>query len=451
MAKREDNFDMIAVVNGVDNLQFRFTGAGASSFSYPSNFTTSKVKVEPPSENLVTTEYQYWGENNDLPDLVLKETAKNAYASSLLDDKVIPSHYARGVYPVKIDPQLGYVPYWTEEVKLFWKICDVQRLQKQIVSDYEWMRNMFLEFVMDKTGRKIGYVKRQSPFKSRWGRMTEKGQIKELYISSEFPKQPSEEQVNTIACLDYDLPYYDFLNRSIKPGQSLTRQFNLRTRNKDYYEEAGWHALILSWLPIANAVPEIKKKIIENQMTLKYQIEVPMEYFRSKATMTGVKNLTAELFKKYFTEFLDMINTFLSGKENSGKTLVTPTDFVIRGPKSEDWHIKIIPIKDEMKDSQHLSDNYQANVEIAQGLGIDISLTGRTRGGSEDGSGSSKFQAHTINLELQHFRREQTLSWLYFVKQVNNWPDDMEFRYMDFESVYNTAKQYSLPANQKTE
>jgi hypothetical protein len=49
-------------------------------------------------------------------------------------------------------------------------------------------------------------------------------------------------------------------------------------------------------------------------------------------------------------------------------------------------------------------------------------------------------------MELQHYRREQTLAWLYFVKAVNQWPDDMDFEYIDFASVYNNPK---IDATQK--
>ncbi|MFN0276747.1 MAG: hypothetical protein ACKVPJ_13455 [Chitinophagales bacterium] len=433
---------MVAVVDGTSNYLFSFGGSSAASFAYPSNFKTSKINIPPPSFEFSTTEWMSWGDANDRPNKIKDETSKNAYALSLLHNHIIPSHYGKGPVPIKIDDKGNRVAFWNDELRRFWKICDIPRLQKQIVSDVEWMANYFPELVLDNAGKKIAYARRHSPWKSRWKKQNDNGESELLYISSDFPYMASASNVAEIQTLDYDLPLLDFTNRAHKPGDSFSLQTQLKETDREYYDEAPWHPLIDGWLPIANGYPSILKYMGLHAMHPKFHVQVDLEYFEKKAELEGAKKLTGELFKKYFEELKTTLNTYIAGIENAGKTIITPRGLLMKAGK-ERWEVKIEPIKSESDGAQYLN-NYQANVEIVQGMGLHVSSTGRTKGGSEQGSGSSLFQSFAINMEMQHYKREKSLKWLEFVNEVNGFGAD-GFMYIDFPTLMSNPKTEDLP------
>lgn len=429
---------LIAVVPGSPAL---FTFYGISRSALPDNFVASRVKLTPPLD-FDSSEISPWGDANDFPDKLREETTKSAFALSLLEDYLLPIHYGIGIIPfIKESTEKGkfqITPYMDDQIRTFFKYSNINRLQKQIIGDYEWMRNYFPALVMDKTGKKIGYAKAFSPWDSRFAKMDKSdGQIKKLFLSANWPN-PATEEMTEVPVLDYDLPAVDLLNQKPKPGDTFILRTQLLLRGKKYYDEAPWHALLTTWLPIANSVPAIKKAIINNQMTLKYHVKIPESFFDKKAKKQynkGWDQISGQEQVKLMKEIIDFFNEYFAKVEASGSSLITRYSSNKDGKPVDDFIIDVIDSK--IMDGQGLADNFQANMEIAQGMGFSPSLIGRTKGGSEQGSGSGMDSSMTIKQSLLRVRRESTLQWLYFVKEFNGWNPDVEFMYGDVDVSQN--------------
>lgn len=127
--------------------------------------------------------------------------------------------------------------------------------------------------------------------------------------------------------------------------------------NKSYYHLAVWNGVRQGgWLDIANNVPTLKKAIMENQMTIKYHIEIPHEYF---AKRYPEPDYTKEKREEKIEEKITELNDFLSNVENSGKSFVSFAYFdQITKQNFPGWKINVIDNK--LKDDAYLPDSQDA-------------------------------------------------------------------------------------------
>lgn len=76
----------------------------------------------------------------------------------------------------------------------------------------------------------------------------------------------------------------------------------------DYYPVVYWDSARASgWLDIATSIPAYKKALFKNQMSLKYDIQIPMEYFALRYTnwKTLGEDAQDQLIDELYDEILD--------------------------------------------------------------------------------------------------------------------------------------------------
>lgn len=259
--------------------------------------------------------------------------------------------------------------------------------------------------------------------------------IENLYYSKRWPI-PKEEEYVKIPALDIDFPLWDLQSRmmlgKVKPGASFILPIRLQEDGNTYYEETYWNGIRNTWLPIASNVPAMKLAIMRNQMTLKYHIKIPYEYwtwmFRDEWDSWDAKTRTNKI-----SSTLDDMNEFLTDVENTGKAFIShySTD-LNTGKAIGEWTIEAIDNK--LKNDAYLPDSQAANSEILFALGIDPTIIGQSSpGGSKDGSGSNKREAFTIAQALLTPDRQQTLAVAEFIRDFNGWPEEMQFGHRDLD------------------
>ncbi len=376
------------------------------------------------------TKWVKWGDNNDFPQKVIKEVYKVSAAPAALGFK-IKAHYGTGLIMFKIDydengkeiikPQK---PSEHPEAKAFFKNSRIKRYLHEQVTDLVWFYNTFPEMIVSRDWSKITSVRSLEATFCRWAEMDEhEKRIKILGYSAMWPE---EKDITEIAVIN---PWWtieqtrDYLKK--ERIYKFVYPTYIPTPGKSFYQEAYWNAARKSgWFDIANAVPTTKKAMMKNITSIKWHVEIPIDYwdklfpsveFDKKAKKAGIE------------EKLKEMDDFLSGSTNAGKTFYShfAVDPISKQPMPG-W--KLTQLKSD-NGGEHLEDGQAANSEIFFAMNVDPTLIGHGVPGGKlgAGSGSDKREAFNIYNALLATDRDITLEPLEFIRDFNGWDEDLMF------------------------
>lgn len=411
--------------------------------------SAAKPAIEKPNESVVT-KWSPWGDSNLFPQEVLADLEKNSVALRALEKRK-NVHFGRGILPYVLDKdgkQLSVIdpssPKYNAEIANFFRINQVNLQQIDIIGSLEIFANAWLEMITNKEGNKINRVFAKDPTYCRWAVMNKStARIENMYYYASWDKgNPSDADLQTIPT--YNPDQYD--GSKYKAGKFVYPLF-YRSFNKSYYHLAIWNGVREnSWMQIANKVPAMKLAIMKNQMTIKYHIEIPNDYFSNRYPSPKYSDDDRE---KKLSEKIDELDKFLSNIENSGKALVTLSYYDKMSKQNfPGWKINVI--ENKLKDDAYLPDSQAANSEILFAIGVDPSLIGGSGvpgGKLGAGSGSDKREAFwMLNAEMGTYRTTSS-SWLYFVRDFNKWPPEVNFDYMVVDTSQ-TQDQHPSKINQ---
>jgi len=393
------------------------------------SFDTSvtKLKIDVKEK---TAEIASWGKKNDYPQAVLKQVRLNGSASSGLRF-LRKTHYGNGLILVrdvatdgKKDTQmveLTEVP----DIQNFFQKSQMNRFWKETILDLEYFSIAFPEYILSENFQQINIVRRQ---KTAWCRFSlpnpENNLVEYVYISEKFGKETvdaSSDYVEEVPLID---SYWSVekVKQYCKDNQikKFIRPIFYPLIDEAFYPKSEWHAVVESgWLDVANSVPALKKALFNNQMTIKYLVEIHEMYFE-KIYMENWIKFTPDERKAIRNEVIDAINESLSGNDNAGKAIQS-MKFLVDG--KEVSAVTITAIDDKLKDGSYLPEAEAANSEVLFALGVDPSLIGAGIPGGKlgAGSGSDKREAFTILSALFKTNRETTLEVYDFIAQYNGW------------------------------
>lgn len=406
--------------------------AAAYTFKNTTENLDSSVTVVKIDVKDKTAEIASWGKNNNYPQEVLKQVRLNGSASSGLRF-LRKSHYGNGLVLVrdvaneqgKKETQMVELAE-VEDIQLFFMNSQMNRFWKETIADLEYFSIAFPEYILSENFQTINRVKRQ---KSAWCRFSlpnkENNLVEYVYISEKFGKETvdaTSEYVEGVPLID---SYWsvDQVKEYCKANdiKKFIRPVFYPLIDEAFYPKSEWHAVVESgWLDVANSVPALKKAIFQNQMTLKYIIEIDERYFE-KVYLQDWMKFTPDERMNIRQKVIDAINSSLTGNENAGKTIQSMT---IVGENDQPYPaVKITPIDDKLKDGSYLPEAEAANSEVLFALGVDPSLIGAGIPGGKlgAGSGSDKREAFTILSALFKTNRETTLEIYDFIAQYNGW------------------------------
>ncbi len=386
------------------------------------------VPYEPGSEP-----YSRWGDNNLFPQEVMADLEKNSVALRALD-KRRRVHFGRGIlaYREKTDASGNIIkePVRDPEITEFFRLNRVNFQWTSLIYGMEIFANGWLEMILNKGKDRINRVFVKDPAYCRLSRMDPDGKIRKLYYSAQWDRNPSpgSEEIAEMPMFDAE----KFKN-GIYPDVRFAYQLNYSTFNRSYYAMAIWNSIRANkWMDIANRVPVLKAAIMKNQMTIKYHIVIPHDYFLQRYP-NG--DYTKEQREKKITEVMEQMNDFLADVENSGKAFVSFAFYnKAKQEMLEGWRIETIDNK--LQDSAYLPDSQAANSEILFAIGVDPCLIGAGLPGGKlgAGSGSDKREAYwMLNADMGP-DRQITLDPLYFIRDINGWPQDIQFDYVTVDT-----------------
>ncbi len=396
-----------------------------SADSFDTSVTKLKIDVKDKSAEIAS-----WGKKNDYPQAILKQVRLNGSASSGLRF-LRKTHYGNGLILVRdiatdgkkntqmVD--LSEVP----QIRDFFQKSQMNRFWKETILDLEYFSIAFPEYILSENFQQINLVRRQ---KTAWCRFSvpnpENNLVEYVYISEKFGKEAvdaSSDYVEEVPLID---SYWsvDQVKQYCKDNniKKFIRPIFYPLIDEAFYPKSEWHAVVESgWLDVANSVPALKKALFQNQMTIKYLVEINEMYFEKIYQENWVK-FTPDERMNIRKKVIDSINESLSGNDNAGKAIQS-MKFLVDG--KEISAITITAIDDKLKDGSYLPEAEAANSEVLFALGVDPSLIGAGIPGGKlgAGSGSDKREAFTILSALFKTNRETTLEVYDFIAQYNGW------------------------------
>lgn len=375
-----------------------------------------------------------WGANNDYPQKILKAIKASGSGSSAIRF-LRKAHYGSGISLMDNSPDengkkapklINILDY--PEINKFFKTSQVPRFFKEIIADMEWFSIAFPEYILSNNFKTINRVKRHQTAWSRFEIMNpENGLVENVYISEKFGKESVSEDspyVSKIPLIDsYWTP--DEVREYCKANKiyKFVRPVFYPLIDEAYYPQAEWHSVVNNgWLDVANSIPEYKKNIFLNQVSIKYVIEIDERYFE---TIYGNdwKDYSVDERIKIREALIDGINESLVGNANAAKSIQSMMFPDEKGVQIS--ALKITSVDDKLKDGIYLPEAEAANSEILFAMGVDPSLIGAGIPGGKlgAGSGSDKNAAFNILQALKKTDRETVLEIFDFIAGYNAWPE----------------------------
>ncbi len=435
-------------MSGIQKIRKGIYLGSAAAFKIKSANSGNTIPKEKPTNitiasNLVETstakerKVVAWGSGNAGPKKLLKDINKIGSAGKAIEIST-DAHFGTGlsVYREDDEGKKVRVPFRKiPKLAEFDKINNWNLYYSESILDYETHEMMFTEYCLTNNYEEISFIKRHDPSVCRFEEMNPAtGLIENIFLNADWENY--EDSATT------EIPVFSMYAHADDVKEECKRRKITRfmvcyhsARNGElYYNSPRWQAPFRNgWSDVILAVPEIKKRITEQSLNIKFLIHVSDEYFR---TMYGKDDKTNEFVwdkmeqEERDNEYENLVGTIdnhLSGVEASGRSLTVPMiKSVLDGKNIKS--VEIDRIDSETKDGVLLAEAAAGHQEIYLSKGVDPCIPGASIPGSQlqSGSGSNKREAYTILCATKVRARTVTLLPFYFVRDWNGWGEDLD-------------------------
>ncbi len=384
--------------------------------------------------NTTKTPILYWGSNNTFPQDVIADVRKDPEIGTLLDKQAnllysggliwgIPGKDSRGndiLLPLE-DTTIDL------EIRRWLKRSNINRYLSEAAKDLYYFNNIFVEVILQADRNKIIQICTQPAEECRFALQNNKGAIDTCYINAQW-------DISTFdSSLTKKLPvidaYYDPASQ-LANGKALNYIYPLNYANpgNKFYQLADWNAIRESgWLEVSQLIPQFKKSLLKNQMTIKYHIKISNMYWQIK--YDGYDLLDSAKKKQIKSDELTAIQDTLAGTSKSGKSFVSPK-YYDPNSKTDIDLITITAMDDKIQDGKYLEDGKDASLFKAAAVGLHPALIGNLTSSGMSGAGSNIREAYNLNIMTNRSRQDIILEPLNnLLIEYNGWPLEMEFAF----------------------
>lgn len=379
-----------------------------------------------------------WGISDNFPDLVLDLVEKSTVGRAGLQylTKMIYGQETFTYVRKGFDEQ-------QRQIREYLDIQDWEEIQSRTnydivrlgqTHDYAIFSTGYAEIIFDAMKNKVYSISYQ---KARNVRLApaENGRVRLAYVSANFPETTDEEceKIPVIDPLHYPSQIEEI--RADKTKFKYLLPLRWPDARRDYYSLAYWDSSRNNGImDISISIPKYIRAIFENQASLKYHVQIAMEYWEWK--YPNWNSLTEAAQEIIVDDFYDEILDTLTGAENAQKMIMTFYRSKTAGANQEIGEFKITAIDDKMKNDAYLPYAAAANAETLfsmlinpaeTGLG---SSTGSYTGGQNNG-GSNIREAHLSTRSLLNADRNVLNTVFKFVKLYNGYPANTRIAIMD--------------------
>lgn len=172
------------------------------------------------------------------------------------------------------------------------------------------------------------------------------------------------------------------------------------------------------------AIPEMKAKMFENQMTIKYVVDIHPKFW--PALNPKYNSMTAEEKIKFEDEWFDAVEKFLVGNDNAYKSLFNRLVF---DEKTQQYveGVKITALDDKIKDGKLIPDTAAGSSEILFAVSLNPALVGLSIPGSGSAvtsdSGSNIREAFLTQIMQLEIERHLDAKVFDIAKKANGWQE----------------------------
>jgi hypothetical protein len=376
-----------------------------------------------------------WGPGNDWPQQVLAALAKSTILYPVLDWKN-RAVYGSGIVYGKVS---GYKPDGSEifqpvkdpVLREFFRRSNLERYGFEGLQGLLYFGQGFPELILSNDRSQITSVTIQdAPFCRYATQQPGQALPPHVYISAGWPDaRPGDGYTEQVPTLD---PYYSDIEhlRADKRGFKYIWPLSVSSPGNALYQVPAWSVILKSrWFDVALAVPEFKKQLFDNQLSIKYLIEADVRYWEWK--YPSWKDKKDEERKRIIAEELDAFEKTMAGTAGAGKTLLSVTMPDPTDPSKTIKVFTITAIDDKIKSGLYIEDSQEAASHFYTALQVDATLAGVSPGKDiGSGSGSDKRVAFNVFVATHSFYQSLLLEVLNFIRDYNGWDPDLEFRFL---------------------
>jgi hypothetical protein len=378
-----------------------------------------------------------WGPGNDFPQIVKADIAKSTILGPVLDWKT-RAIYGKGIIYGKVT---GYKEDGTEifqrqkdaVVQEFFRKSNLNRFGFEGLQGLNYYAMAFPELIVSNDRSQITSICIQDTPFCRYSSQTLGQAVPPwVYISANWPAAaPGDGYTTRVPVLD---PYHDPVEslRNDTRGYKYIFPLALPSPGNALYQLIAWDPIRKSgWLDVAQAIPEFKKQLFINQLSIKYIIEADIRYWEWKYPDWSEKSESQR--KGIIAEELDAFEKTMSGTSGAGKSVMSVTmPDPNGGPPISVF--KVTAIDDKIKSGLYVEDSQEASSHIYTALQVDPTLSGISPGkGMGAGSGSDKRVAANLFVNTHSFHQDLILEVLNLVRDYNGWDPELEFRFLNPE------------------
>jgi hypothetical protein len=367
-----------------------------------------------------------WGEDNLFPQAVIKDIEKNTALGSVLERKAATMYGGGLVYGTIIGAEKNgakiFEGQYLPEIEDFLDGTASGRYAMEALLDICTFANAFPEFILSKNRAKIVGISTQDAAWCRYG-MPKKGLVENVFINANWDNGGSatDQFVTKVPVID---PYYDAVGslKARTDGFKYIYPLSVPSPDKALYQLASWNAVRRSgWLDVAAAIPEFKKMLFKNQLSVKYLVEIHSAYWEWK--YGDWDGLTIDEKRGLIEAELTAFNNVMSGTNGAGKTVMTTT-LLDKATGQQVSAFKVTAIDDKLKDGIYIEDSQEAYSHIYTAVGYAPSLMGVSPGkgmGAGAGGGSEPRVLFSNFISTAQFHMDLVLEPLNLIARYNNW------------------------------
>lgn len=365
-----------------------------------------------------------WGSANNLPVQIREAVEKSTDMSAAMLFN-ISLGYGDGIQAMRLVDGIPTPATEPEIIDFFEQNSINPNYALEQITDLNWFYNCFPEIILDKAGKKIVEINHKEAEFSRLSKMNSKGKIEYHLYSGKWGRSPSKSDIEATPYLDNRRPYFDLLEQVKKSERRFIVPVSFPTPGRSYYQKPYWYSLIESgWFDFAVGIPELKKAMLKNQMSLKYLIEIDPRYWDLLFKKEGITT-DEEKSVRVKAEY-QAIQNFLVGTKNAGKSWIVPLEYSPAMKEARSF-IKITEIP-QSKGGEYLADASDVSNTIAYAMGVHSGLIGSAPGKNSGSlSGTDKREMFIIKQALLKPFRDILLAPFTLTKQFNQWPKDIFF------------------------
>lgn len=407
------------------------TNSGIFSEIYSPNPPKDKIK-EVTIDNLElvfqSNPILYWGRMNAFPQEILPEIEK---CSVLEIGLKVLADFCLGqdlyYYTESIDETGNRVvkEIIDEEIESWLRNSRFTQFLDKATREYFKWGNIFPIYMLN-TDKKVALVDiKDTPFMRLEKPNTNSFEIENVYYSQQWGKRGFTVDIATLKNrIAIKLPLLgEFgIPAQLATGNQFTYCQHIKMHSSgSHYGRAPWHAAYLNgWVGISSALPEMKKRLFNDSITINYIVYVHKEYWLSKYGQEW-NTYSPEKRIGIIEEFQKSVEKNLVGKKNAYNTIFSSMDTTRDG--SQIKTVEIVTIDNKLREGNLIPESHQADYMVLTSLGLDPNLMGVViPGGKSSGGSGSNIREAMIALQGRlRPDRENILQILYNVAEVNGW------------------------------